>query len=191
MFRGGLLLRVLLAAVLCVTPIAADEDPAVPVSLQAELLVKVAAYDKNLAARAGDRARVLIVAKRDDARASHVAQQAERALQGKSVGKLPLEVSVVKWSDAAALAKLVKSKRAAILYLTPGFSQAELESVSKSLDGADVLSAGAMAKYVQRGVVLGFDLVSGKPKLLVHLKRARRQNVNLSSKALKLMKVYE
>jgi hypothetical protein len=182
---------VVLAALLCVTSIAADEDPAVPVSLQAELLVKVASYDKNLAARAGDRARVLIVAKRDDARASRVAQQAERALEGKSVGKLPLEVSVVEWSDAAALAKRVRAKRVAILYLTPGFSQAELESVSKSLDGADVLSAGAMAKYVQRGVVLGFDLVSGKPKLLVHLKRAKRQNVNLSSKALKLMKVYE
>jgi hypothetical protein len=192
MGRGGLLLcRVLLAVVLCATPIAADEDPAVPVSLQAELLVKVAAYDKNMPARAGDRARVLIVSKRENARASRVAQQAERALSGKTVGKLALEVSIVEWSDAATLAKRIRGKRISILYLTPGFSRSELESVAKSLEGVDVLSAGAVAKQVQRGVVLGFDLVSGKPKLLVHLKRARRQNVNLSSKALKLMKVYE
>jgi hypothetical protein len=40
-------------------------------------------------------------------------------------------------------------------------------------------------------VVLGFDLVGGKPKLVVHLRRAREQAVELSSQVLKLAKVIE
>ena len=54
-----------------------------------------------------------------------------------------------------------------------------------------MLSAGALAKYTERGTVLGFDLVGGKPKLLVHLTRAKRQQVELSSAVLKLMRVIE
>jgi hypothetical protein len=44
---------------------------------------------------------------------------------------------------------------------------------------------------VPAGIVLGFDVVSGRPKLLVNLTQAKRQNVSLRAEALKLMKVYE
>jgi hypothetical protein len=40
-------------------------------------------------------------------------------------------------------------------------------------------------------VVLGFDLVSGRPKLLVNLTQAKKQKVDLAAEILKLMKVYE
>src|ERR1700722_14814114 len=49
------------------------EEPSVPVSLEAELLAKVAAYDKHMAARAGDRVHVVILVKQgnpDSERAS-------------------------------------------------------------------------------------------------------------------------
>ena len=45
--------------------------------------------------------------------------------------------------------------------------------------------------YVPGGIVLGFDVVSGRPKLLVHLTQAKRQNVALRAEALKLMRVFE
>ncbi len=77
------------------------------------------------------------------------------------------------------------------MYLTPGFEAAELKAISSSLAGASVLSAGAVASFVRDGVVLSFDLVSGKPKLLVHIRRARDQKVELSSYVLKLVKVVE
>jgi hypothetical protein len=60
-----------------------------------------------------------------------------------------------------------------------------------TLDGVSVLSTGAVASFVQHGVVLSFDLVGGKPKLLVHLARAQRQKVDLSAQVLKLVKVVE
>lgn len=168
------------------------EDVAVPVPLQVELLAKVAAYDKNLPIRAGSKVKVLVVSKPRDDDSERVAEQAKRELAKKdTIAGLPSEVSSVGFSDAKDLAKRIKSKRIAVVYLASGFSSDELGSVAKALDGVSVLSAGALPKQVSGGLVLGFDLVGGKPKLLVHLKQAKKQNVELSSKVLKLVKVVE
>jgi hypothetical protein len=169
----------------------ADEEVAVPVPLQMELLVKVAGYDKNLPARARDVVRILILTKGDGGQSSQVAQQAARALTGKTVANRSIEVMTVAYTDGEALSKRIKERGIAIVYATPGFAQSDLEAMAKALSGANVLSAGAVARFVQNGVVLGFDLVSGKPKLLVHLRRAKEQNVDLSSQVLKFVKVIE
>jgi hypothetical protein len=135
---------------------------------------------------------VAIVYLADENDSEHIAAQMKKALNGKdSIAGLPLEVSSVKFADAAQLAKYVKSKKIAIAYFTSGFSASEIQSIATALEGANVLSAGAVAKYVPNRMVLGFDLVSGKPRLLVHLPQAKRQNVALSSSVLKLMKVYQ
>jgi len=52
-----------------------------------------------------------------------------------------------------------------------------------------VLSVGAVARYVQRGITLSFDLVDGKPKLLLGLGAANKQGVSLSGNVLTLMTV--
>jgi len=44
---------------------------------------------------------------------------------------------------------------------------------------------------VPRGIVLGFDLVGGKPKMLVNLGQARKQHVAFMAEVLKLAKVFE
>jgi hypothetical protein len=171
---------------------AAAEEVAVPVALQAELLVKVAAYDKNLKPRAGDKVKVAIVLKEDEGDSEQIAAQMKKALGGKDrIAGLPTEISTVKFTDAKALAKHLKAKQIAIAYFTSGYSTSEIKAIAGALEGANVLSAGAVAKYVPNRMVLGFDLVSGKPRLLVHLPQAKRQNVALSSSVLKLMKVYQ
>lgn len=169
----------------------ADEEVAVPVQLQIELLLKVAGYDKNLPARAPSVVRVLVLTKGGNAQSSRVGQAAARALEGKTAGSRPVEVSTQAFTTGAALAAKVKEAKLAIVYVTPGFDGAELESISKSLAGISVLTAGALTRFIEGGVVLGFELVSGKPKLLVHLKRAHDQSVELSSQVLKIVRVIE
>jgi len=39
--------------------------------------------------------------------------------------------------------------------------------------------------------VLGFELVSSKPRLLVHLSQARKQNVDFRAEVLKLVQIYQ
>ena len=181
----------MLAFALVAGTLHADQDVLVPVQLQMELLTKVAAYDKNLPGRARQGIRLLILSRPGSAAASRVAQQAARALEGKSIVGEPVVVSRADFVSAPELARRVKDEGIAILYLTPGFEAAELKAIASSLAGLSVLSAGAVASFVRDGVVLSFDLVSGKPKLFVHIRRAREQKVELSSYVLKLVKVVE
>jgi hypothetical protein len=185
------LATLLLGVQLFAAPTRAD-DVALPIPLQVELLAKVVGYDRNMPERAGDRVRVLIVTKPGKDASLKVASQVERALADRStIAGLPHEEATVPFSDARALAQLCRARRAGLVYFTPGFTDAEIASVATALEGVDVFTAGAMASFVPLGIVLGFDLVSGKPKLLVHLGQARKQHVNLSAEVLKLMKVYE
>ncbi|HVY48094.1 MAG TPA: YfiR/HmsC family protein [Minicystis sp.] len=168
------------------------DEVAVPVPLQMQLLAKVAGYDRNLPARAGDRVHVLVVTRPGNVESARVAAQAESALADvESIGGLPHDQTTSAYADAPALARLVRARRISIVYLTPGFGDADVEAIAAALSGGDVLSASAVAATVPHGVVLGFDLVSGKPKLLVHLGQARRQHVDLSAEVLKLMRVVD
>jgi hypothetical protein len=164
---------------------------AVPIELQAELLSKVAGYDRNMAARAGDRLQVLLITNPSDTESTRFATRMQLALQGVSqIAGLPHDERIAPFSDAADLAEQCRSRHIAIIIVSPGLGE-EIPALSDALDGVDILSVAAIPNYVEQGMVLGFDVVSGKPKLLVHLTRARRQHVDLRSEVLKLMRVFE
>jgi hypothetical protein len=100
------------------------------------------------------------------------------------------EESTAVFTNGVDLAKRCKEDRIAIVYLTQGFSDRDIAEVVKGLAGTSVLTAGADTSFVANRIVLGFDMVSGKPKLLFHLSQARLQHVNVGASVLKLMKVY-
>ena len=168
------------------------EEAAVPISLQVELLLKVAAYDKNLTQRGASRVGLLVLVKQGDPDSGRSAAQARLALsEVTNILGLPLDSTSAVHGDPAGLTKLLRATNIAILYLMPGFSESELAAIAEACTGISLLSAGALARHVERGTVLAFDLVGGKPKLLVNLTRARKQQVELSSSVLKLMRVIE
>ncbi len=168
------------------------DDVTVPISLQVELLLKVASYDRNLKERAQDQVRIAVLIRQEDADSGRSAAQAIKALaDAEDIDGLPVERLSMTYTDGPALARQTREGSVSILYVTAGFDETEMEAIAQALDGISVLSAGALAKYTARGVVLGFDLAGGKPKLLVNLERARRQHVELSSSVLKLMRVVE
>jgi YfiR/HmsC-like len=191
--RRALLVGGTVLAGLCAWPrLSLAEEAPVPISLQVELLLKVAAYDKNLPQRAAGRLRLTILVKKDDPDSARSAAQARSSLSKTSdVLGLPLESNSVSHSDAPALAQLVRSTNVGVLYLMPGFVESELVAIAQACAGLSVLSVGALARYAEQGTVLALDLVGGKPKLIVHLARAKRQHVDLSSNVLKLMRVIE
>lgn len=168
------------------------EEDGVPVDLQMKLLVKVAGYDKNMPKRAGDKVNVAVVHKADDDVSERVAEQAARALgDHEEIAGLPVSVVSLVFGPVADLKKSVASRKIAIVYFAPGLTRKEVEDVATGLDGVSVLSATHTPTDVPRGVVLGFDVVSGKPKILVNLAQAKKQEVALSADLLKLAKVYE
>ena len=166
-------------------------EEAVPVALQAELVAKVASYDRNLAARAGDRVHVLIIVNPKNDASSSFAKHMVDALGGvDKIGGLPHDETTAPFTGAQALADACKTKRIAIVYLAPGLGD-EVPGIRAALEGVNVLSVTADPGGVAKGIVLGFDLVSGKPKILVHLGQSKRQEVAFKAELLKLARVFE
>ena len=167
------------------------EDVVVPVPLEAQLLAKVAGYDRNLPNRAGPRVKVLLVVRAGNPQSNRTASEMQRELGSISeIAGLPHDEIMVSYSDAASLRAMCDRDSIAIVFLAPGLAE-EVEGLRAALEGGDVLTVAAVPDYVPKGIVLGFDLVSGKPKLVVQLTQARKQHVDFSSSVLKLMRVYE
>ena len=104
------MLLVGLAAPLVVSPGHAESVTA-PVGLQAELLAKVAEYDRNFGARAGDRARVLLVTQPTNADSVTVAQQMSSALGRLSqIAGLPHDETILPYPGAAELARICRDR---------------------------------------------------------------------------------
>ena len=178
---------VLLACMLEGTTLA--EEVVVPIERQADLLGRVAAYDRNLPARAQGTVRVLIVINPDDADSRSVASHMESALRRfDKIAGLPYEITTAPFASGAKLAETCRSSHISIVYVTPGLD-AGVPDIARSLAGVDVLSAVALGRFVPAGIVLGFDLVSGSPTLLINLSQARKQNVSIDAEVLHLMKV--
>jgi hypothetical protein len=169
----------------------AAEEIVVPVSLQVELLAKVAAYDRNFAARATDPVRVLVLTKPHDAQSIRVGVKIQSALNDLSdfVG-LGVVATIGVFTTASDLAAACKAEKYAVVYLTPGFDN-DIAAIAAALRGVSVLTVSTIPAYVPRGIVLGFDSASGKSKLLVNLTQARLQNIAFKAEILKLMKVFE
>lgn len=186
--RAAVVLLTLVVSALT-TPAADAEEAAVPLAIQAQLLAKVAGYDRNLPARAQGTVRVLLVTKKDDTASARAAAQVAATLRDlPTIAGMPHEEETVAFTTGAALAGECRARRAAIVYVMPGLAS-EVGGVGAALAGVDVLSASASSGT--RGAVLGFDLVSGRPVLVVDLGQARRQNVALKPEVLKLARVVE
>jgi hypothetical protein len=179
-----------LSAVL-VFEVALADDIAVPVDLQATLLAKVVPYDRNLSERAGDRVLTLLVGKSKDPTSMPFVRQMRQALGDiDRFGAYPHDEQIVEFTGAAALAEKCRAERISVVYLGPGLHD-DIDAIRGALEPLSILTVSASADEVLRGIVLGFDLIQGKPKLVIHLPQARKQHVNLSSELLKLMRIVE
>lgn len=183
-------LSIALAVALLSPPLAAEQVQ-IPARLQAALVAKVAAYDTRFAARANGQALVLIVVAGGKAESERFGEEirAELSVQPK-IGGVSHSEEIVRFTTALELARMVRERRAALLYLAPALSQ-EVPQIANALIGVDVLSVAALASDVDQRIVLGFARESGRPRLLVNLEQARRQNVAFNPDLLRLVRVVQ
>jgi hypothetical protein len=164
-------------------------DP-VPADLQAELTSKVMKYDRNFAVRAGDHTVVLIAFKQGVGESERVAQQMKSAFASQpTLGGAKHTEELFAYTTPAELVATARAKRAALVVLAPGVNS-DGQAIAKAFEGYDGLTASTSGEGVEKGIVLGFELVSGKPKMLVHLEQAKKQKTDFRAEVLKLMKVF-
>ena len=187
-----LLVRRLCAALVlaCVLVSGRAGSEPLPVTLQADLLVKLAGYDRNMRARAGSQLRIVLVTRSSDDDARWAAQMRAVLAHSERIAGLPHAESTVRFTRADKLAATCKAEQIAIVVLSPSLI-GEGEHIRTAFDDADVLTVAPSQELVKHGVVLGFELVSGKPKLFFNLPQAIRQHVAISAEVLKLMTVYQ
>ena len=160
----------------------------VPIPLQAELVSKAAKYDRRLPSRVDGELRLLSVYAKDDPDSEAVAILFRNRIRRiGDVGGYPVDAESLALESADDLAERCRSG-VAVVYLASGLGT-QIRDIAKSLTGVSVLTIASEPRYVPRGVVLGFDLVGGKPKMLVHLTQARAQDVQLRSSLLKLAEI--
>lgn len=135
--------------------------------------------------------KVLVVSKKNDTDSKRLAGQIVSALGTLAdIGGITKEVSSAVYSSAADLATLCKTQQISIVYFSSGLG-GEIAGIATALQEVSILTVGAVPSYVPDGVVLGASLVEGRPKLLLNLGQARKQQVKLRSDVMSLMKVYQ
>lgn len=178
-----------LLAIATICDVAHAEEIPVPIDLQATLLSKVVSYDRNLPERAGDRVRSLLVGKSSDPTSMPFVRQMRQMLGAiETFGSFSHAEEIVEFAGAPALLEKCRNERISIVYLGPGLHD-DVEPIRAALEPLSILTVSANPDDVPRGIVLGFDLVYGKPKLVVNLGQARKQRVDLVAEVLKLMRV--
>jgi hypothetical protein len=129
---------------------------------------------------------VLVVIRPGDAASTRFADALTGALkQIDTIGGLPHDETTTPYAGAEALAAAVRTQHPAIVYLSPGLTS-EAGAVGNALSGLDVLTISAEPEAVAKGVVAGFDLVSNQPKIVLNLKQAAKQRVQLTGTVLRL-----
>jgi hypothetical protein len=174
-----------ICVVLLSASLAFADAVAVPASLQAKLTGKLALFDRSFP-RAGTRAHVLVVTRPGDPASTRFADELTGALrQVDTIGGLPHDEATATYAGADALAATVRAQHPAIVYLSAGFT-GEARAIGDALNGIDVLTISAEPEAVDKGVVASFDLISNQPKIVLNLKQAANQKVQLAGTVLKL-----
>jgi hypothetical protein len=169
---------------------ATAEDPRVPIELQVELLTRIVRYERTYMAETTP-ARVVVVTRSRDLLSSRAgAELVARIRREERVGGRAVSVSLHEFTSARALGAAVDRDAIDIVYLTPGLG-GEVAAIAAALDGRNVLTVAAVGGDVDRGAVVGFELVSSRPRIAVNLTRARAQRLRFNAQFLRLVRVVE
>ena len=181
----------LACAALSISICAAADGLTVPLKLQVDLTIKLLAFAQEPPISSADVVRIGILAKNDSAESSHFATDLKSALDGvdKIVG-LPHEQSILDWTGPRSLVDESRRRNLQVLYLTPGLGD-EIASIAGALEGVQLITFGAADSYVPSGCILGFDLVSGHPKMVFNIGQAKKQNVIFRSAVMRLMRLVQ
>jgi hypothetical protein len=164
---------------------AADAVP-VPASVQATLTAKLLASDRGLSNRANGAVRVLVLIDPSEGQSQKIANEFATGMKGRgNISSLPVEVTTANFDNANSVAARIKKEKIAAVYLSAGLARSA-EAIAVALKGVDVMTVAAEPSAVIRGIAVGFDLLSGQPKVLVNLSQAKMQNVQLPASVLSL-----
>jgi hypothetical protein len=171
------------------TILAAPE--AVPLNLQAQVLIKTLAYDRALPARAGDAVGIGLLfgsAKDDSLRAQFDLRGAFESRRGTKVLGRPIFVEMHTYKDAATLSAWITDKQIDALYIVPSLL-GDVEAIRTVCVERQIASLGATRALVESGVAIGVISKENAPGVLVNLPAALSSGIDLDGRLLRGVEV--
>lgn len=164
------------------------QDAAVPIALQIELVGRLLWYERGLQKSSEQQLRALILERPRDPVSARMAAQLATQLSGATLGGRQVALSRVSYESVEQVAKAAQQQRAYLAWLTAGFGELSGE-LGRALGARGVLTISSHGPDTARGVVLGFELASGKPRIMLNLNQARAQKLDFSAQLLRVVKV--
>lgn len=171
-------------------PILAAPD-AVPLKLQAQVLIRTLAYDRALPARAGHAVGIGLLfgsAKDDSLRSQFDVREAFEGRRGMKVLGRPIFVEMHTYKDAATLSAWITDKQIDALYIVPSLL-ADIEAIRTVCVERHIASLGATRALVENGVAIGVISKETAPRVLVNLPAALSSGIDLDSRLLRGVEV--
>lgn len=167
------------------------ERASVPEKIQIGLLAKVLAFDRGFAKRTEGTAQVAIVYRLRDTDSEYTAQQLKLALdQTTAIGGVSHVDTLVPYAGAREVAALCERTRISVVLLSTGFGD-EAGAIADALTSQTLVTVSTAPADVSRGIMVGFELVSGRPLIDIQLARARAQGIDFNADFLRLAKVIQ
>jgi len=186
----GLAVAALVAVALArPAPACAEELPA---RNQALLLLRVLAYDRNLAQRSNGAVTVAVVFRPGD-RGSEERRAAllaafEEVARDVVVAGLPVRVEAIPFRDAADFEGRLEAARPALAYVDPTLLKAVPEIV-QATRRRGVLSADGSRNLVEAGLAIAVVAQAGRAGVVVNLKASRLEGADLDAALLAVSEV--
>jgi hypothetical protein len=174
------------AGALVARPVAAGaQEMDVPVPLQADLMTRVIAFDRN--APVPGPLRIAIVYQKGNRASASATKQMARALAGAMSGDRPIEVVRID-IDSVALTPALQAQRPFAAYVAP-VRAVDLANVVACLRAVRVRSFSGVTAYVRDGIAVGMSARGSRPRLLINLPASRAEGAEYSSDLLQLAEV--
>ena len=178
--------------VTCVLMLAAAQagaDPTVPLDLQVDLLRKVVRFERGFGSRGAAQVTLLLVGRPHDADGERAAAQIAGAVaRAPEIAGRPVKVVAHDYSSPEALRRVVSDGGVQLVYLLPGL-HGDIAAIAAALDGLATITVSTDGEEVERGAVLGFELASAHPKIVLNLGQARKQRLDFDSDLFRLARI--
>ena len=166
-------------------------EAGVPLVLQVQLCSKLLAYVQEPPLRQANPLHIGIVVKPHNAESERVGAELKAGFDRLSeIAGRPHEQTIVPLTSAGALVEEFKRQDVMVVYLTPGVD-ADMAPIASALLGLPILTITAKDSLVDGGALLGFEIVSGHPKMIFNARQAKKQGVVLRAAAMALMRIVE
>jgi hypothetical protein len=167
---------------------ARPEEMALPVEKQAELLLTILPYDRNLGQKAGSELAIGIVydpGDRDSVKATTDLGSVLFKYKGKTVKQLPFKYYTIEYTNAAALESFVKQKGISVLYIAPGNAR-NLTDILKLSQDLHLTTLTGVPDYVRRGAAVGLAVAQDQTKILINLRSTKAEGSDFEARLLNL-----